>query len=52
MDLHLGHFSDGMETIEDPRREHRGRFTEGQEQLPGDPRKHIRRRFSEGLEHH
>lgn len=53
MDLHLGRFSEGTETIpESQRRDRCGRFSEGQEQLPDDPRKHIRRRFGEGLEHH
>jgi hypothetical protein len=52
MDLHLGRFTEGMETLPNPRRNRRGRFSEGQETMPGDSRKHIRRRFSEGLERH
>jgi hypothetical protein len=52
-ELRLGRFSDGEQALPDsPERDHRGRFSEGQE-LTGDadPQKHIRRRFSEGLEH-
>jgi hypothetical protein len=51
IDLRLGRFSDGMERESgDLQRDHRGRFSEGQEQLDESrPEKHIRRRFSEGL---
>ena len=37
---------------EDPpeRRRSRGRFSEGEEELPDTPEKHVERRFSEGIE--
>jgi hypothetical protein len=48
-ELRLGRFSEGMENPNDPQRNHRGRFSEGQELLGDDrPEKHIRGRFSDG----
>jgi hypothetical protein len=53
-ELPLGRFSEGVEVMPtSPDHDHRGRFSQGQEQTgEADPQKHIRRRYSEGLEHH
>jgi hypothetical protein len=36
--------------LAEPETEHRGRFSEGQEELPDTPEKEVERRFSEGIE--
>ncbi len=50
--LRLGSFGEGMQRDPgSPRRDHRGRFSEGQELLgDADPEKHIRRGFAAGMD--
>jgi hypothetical protein len=44
-------FARGIADEEDPELKHRGRFSQGEEELPEDtPEKTVQRRFSEGIE--
>jgi len=43
-------FARGIADEDAPGAEHRGRFSEGQEDLPETPEKNVERRFSEGIE--
>ena len=50
-ELRLGGFGDGQRAVPTSVEPHRGRFSEGQEEIGDeDPQRHIRRRYSEGLE--
>ena len=43
-------FARGIADDDAPGTEHKGRFSEGQEDLPETPEKNVERRFSEGIE--